>query len=137
MITMIDVENQVYTAVATTLRNRFNKIYVTGTYTPKPPRFPCVFFMETDNSTWMDSADSDSLENHVSVTYTADIYSVKQTGAKSECKKIASVVDEVMGRLGFERTSFGRTPNELDSTVYRITIMYEGIVSKDEVVYRR
>lgn len=134
---MIDVENQIYTQIATALRNEFTGIYVTGTYTPTPSQFPCVFVMETDNSSWSQSADSDSLENHVSVTYTIDVYSVSKTGAKSECKAILDVADDTLMELGFERTSLGRTPNELSSQVYRMTAMYEGIVSKDEVIYRR
>ena len=48
---MIDHENQVFTAVATALRNEYGtgNIFVTGEYVAQPPKFPAVMIVQMDN----------------------------------------------------------------------------------------
>lgn len=133
---MIDIENELFTKVATALRAQFPGIYVTGEYTRVPPRFPCVMFMEADNTPYRRSQTQDDMENHAAVLYEVDVFSNKTTGRKAECRAIIKVIDEIMMGLGFNRPFLNPIPN-VDESIYRITGRYAAVVSKDEVIFRR
>ena len=134
---MIDIENEVFAAVAGAVRNKYPAAYVVGEYVKSPSRFPCVSVVEMDNFAYDSTQSSGSLENHASVTYEVNIYSNKTSGKKSECKAIASLIDNEFATLGLSRTMLQPIPNVDDATIYRITGRYMGVVSKDKVIYRR
>ena len=134
---MIDIENDVFDTVAAKVRAKYNDIYMVGEYVKTPPKFPCVSLMEMDNQTYQLTEDSGSVENHVSVMYEVNIYSNKTVGKKSECKAIASLIDEQMLALGFARTMLQPIPNLDDATIFRMVGRYSAIISKDKVFFRR
>ena len=134
---MIDIENDVFNTVATELRSKYPDIYVVGEYVRTPPRFPCVSLIEMDNQSYQQTEDSGSVENHASLMYEVNIYSNKTVGKKTECKAIATLIDERMLALGFARTMLQPTPNMDDATIYRMTGRYSAVISKDKVIYRR
>ena len=134
---MIDIENDVFSAIATDLRAEYPSIYVVGEYVKTPSKFPCVSIIEMDNQSYRNTEDSASSENHVSVMYEVNIYSNKTVGKKMECKVIASLIDERMLALGFARTMLQPIPNLDDSTIYRIVGRYSAIVSQGKEIYRR
>lgn len=134
---MIDVENEIFDAVAEKLRESYPGIYVVGEYVKTPPSFPCVSLVEMDNQMYQQTEDSGSSENHVSVMYEVNVYSNKQFGKKKECKEIASLIDEQMLRFGFARTMLQPIPNLNDATIYRMLGRYTAVISKDKVFYRR
>ena len=134
---MIDIENEVFTAIANAVRNKYPDAYVVGEYVKSSSKFPCVSVMEIDNSAYDNTQTSGSLENHANVTYEVNIYSNKTSGKKSECKAIASLIDDEFATLGLSRTMLQPIPDADDATIYRITGRYMGVVSKDKVIYRR
>ncbi len=134
---MIDVETEIFNTVATALRVRYPKIFITGEYVRSPSSFPCVSLIEVDNQVYRNTRTSDSNENHVQVRYEVNVYSNKKTGKKAECKAIISLVDRELERLGFTRTMLQPVPNEKDATIYRIVGRYRAIVSKNKTIYRR
>lgn len=134
---MIDIENQVFDRVMKAVKKAYPKAYVTGEYVKSPPCFPCVFLSEIDNAVYRLTQDSSNSENHASVAYELSVYSNLKTGKKSECKKIAGIVDDEMSNLGFTRRFLNPIPNLTDTSVYRITGRYTAVVSKNQVVYRR
>ena len=134
---MIDIENDVFNTVATELRSKYPDIYVVGEYVRTPPRFPCVSLIEMDNQSYQQTEDSGSVENHASLMYEVNIYSNKTVGKKTECKAIATLIDERMLALGFARTMLQPIPNMDDATIYRMTGRYSAVISKDKVIYRR
>lgn len=134
---MIDVESQVFSKIATRLRETFKGIYVTGEYVKTPSSFPAVSLIEMDNVPLRRTQTSDSVENHVELMYELNVYSNKATGKKTECKKIASVVDNEMATMGFTRTMLNPIPNMDDATIYRILGRYKAVVSTENVIYRR
>lgn len=134
---MIDIENEVFDAIASAVRNEYRGAYVVGEYVKSPSKFPCVSVVEIDNSAYDNTQTSGSLENHVSVTYEVNIYSNKTSGKKSECKAIAALIDNEFATLGFSRTMLQPIPNVDDATIYRITGRYVGVVSKDKLIFRR
>ena len=134
---MIDIENEIFNSVATEVRNKYPGIYMVGEYVKTPPKFPCVSLIEMDNQSYQRTEDSGNSENHVSVMYEVNIYSNKTVGKKTECKAIATLIDERMLALGFARTMLQPIPNLDDATIYRMVGRYSAIVSKDKVLYRR
>lgn len=134
---MIDIENDVFSAVSTDVRNEHPNIYFVSEYVKVPKQFPCVSIVEMDNQSYQRTEDSASSENHVSVMYEINIYSNKTVGKKMECKVIANLIDERMLALGFARTMLQPIPNLDDATIYRIVGRYSAIVSKNKKIYRR
>lgn len=134
---MIDIENELFTKVATALRAQFSGIFVTGEYVKAPSSFPCVMFVEMDNTPYRRTQTQADMENHATVMYEVNVYSNKAKGKKTECKAIIKVIDDMMLSLGFDRPFLNPIPNLEDATVYRMTARYIAIVSKDKVVYRR
>ena len=134
---MINVENEIFTIIANAVRTAYPGAFVIGEYVKAPPRFPCVSIEESDNTAYDKTQTSDSLENHASVTYEVNIYSNKSSGKKSECKAIASLIDNEFATLGLSRTMLQPIPNLEDATIYRIVGRYMGVVSKDFKIFRR
>ena len=134
---MIDIENELFTKIATALRAEFSGIYVVGEYVNAPSKFPAVYIVEQDNTVNRATRDTSGIENFVDVMYQVDIYSNKNKGKKSECKAIAALVDEQFASLGFTRSFLNPVPNIDDGTIYRMTGRWIATVSKDNSVYRR
>lgn len=134
---MIDIESQVFSRIAARLRETFKGIYVTGEYVKTPPSFPAVSLVEMDNTPLIRTQTTDSVENHAVIIYELNVYSNKIAGKKTECKKIAAMVDEEMAAMGFTRTMLNPIPNMDDATIYRMVGRYRVTVSKDNVLFRR
>lgn len=134
---MIDIENELFTKIATALRAEFSGIYVVGEYVNAPSKFPAVYIVEQDNTVNRMGRDTSGIENFADVMYQVDIYSNKNKGKKSECKAIAALVDEQFASLGFTRSFLNPVPNMDDATIYRMTGRWIATVSKDNEIYRR
>lgn len=134
---MIDIENEVFTTVATALRVEFDGIYVAGEYVAQPDAFPAVFIIEMDNTVYRGGIDSGRIENFADVMYQVDVYSNKSRGRKAQAKAIAAKVDEQFSRMGFVRTFLNPVPNMHDATIFRMTARYQGRVDTDKNVYGR
>lgn len=134
---MIDIENEIFNAVAKEVRAKFKSAYVVGEYVKVPPKFPFVSLVEMDNTPYQKTEDSGSPENHVSLMYELDVYSNKTSGKKAECRAIAAFIDEIMLSLGFTRTMLQPIPNLDDATIYRMKGRYTAVVSKNKTIYRR
>lgn len=133
---MIDIENEVFTKIATELRSQFTGINVYGEDVRSPSSFPCVSIVEADNYTLRRTQDSGSNENHANVMYEVNVYSNKTSGKKTECKEIFAVIDGIMLGLGFTRSN--KNPVTMDeATIYRIVGRYVAIVSTNQTIYRR
>ena len=134
---MIDIESVVFNQVATKVREVFPNIFMVGEYVHSPSSFPAVSLIETDNSTFVNTIDSGSNENHANVMYEVNVYSNKTAGKKTECRDILALLDEEMLAMGFSRSTLTPVPNEYDSTIYRMVARYRATVSSDNTIYRR
>lgn len=134
---MINVETEIFDIVAKAVRNAYPDIYMIGEYVKSPSKFPCVSLVEIDNSAYRRTQTDSSVENHAEVLYELNVYSNKKSGKKSECKAIASLIDNEMAALGFSRSMLQPIPNMDDATIYRMTGRYRAVVSKDKMIYRR
>ena len=134
---MIDIENEVFSTIATVLGSAYDPISVYGEYVKSPAVFPAVMIEEKSNSALERTQDSGSLENHASLMYEVNVYSNKQTGKKSECKAIFALIDTEFQKLGFTRTTKEPIPNLDDATIYRMVGRYKAVVSTNKTIYRR
>lgn len=134
---MIDIESQVFSRVATKVREQFPNIFMTGEYVNSPSSFPAASLVEMDNSIREATIDSGSNENYVNVMYEVNVYSNKTTGKKSECKAIIALIDNEMTAMGFVRSTLTPVQNEYDSTIYRMVGRYRAAVSNNQQIFRR
>ena len=134
---MIDFNNEVFTNVATVVRDNYAAVSVSGEYTRKPSTFPAVTLDETQNVMvgWLE--DSSNEEKFAGVTYRLQVFSNKQSGKKAEARAIFATADAEMRRMGFRRVTYTTTPEIYDSTVYEISATYEAVVSTAGYVYKR
>lgn len=133
---MINIEDEVFTRVATALRSVFEGIFVTGEVVNAPPSFPCVSIVEQNNATYARTQTQSTEENHATMLYQVDAYSNKTTGKKSECKRMFDVIDNEMANMGFTRTFLNPITNPQDSSVSRMTGRYQAVASQTHVIYR-
>lgn len=134
---MIDHLNEIFTAVATKLRDAHTGITVTGEYTRMPSKFPAATLDEIANVTVDELEDSSAAETFSSLTYRLQVFSNKQSGKKAEARAIFATADHTMRGLGFRRITYTTTPEIYESTIYSITATYEAIARADGVMYKR
>lgn len=133
---MISYENEIFTKIATRLREEFNGIFVASILNLNPTQFPCVFIEEADNYPYYRSGDTKSIENHAVVMHEVNVFSNKVSGKRTEAKAIMRVIDEEYQALGFRRQTI--QPLSLDdSTKYRIASRYTAVIDDNHTVYRR
>lgn len=132
---MIDIENEIFTLVATALRTPYPNINVQGVITYSPSVFPTVCIEEIDNYSDTATRTNGSNENFTNLTYEVTIYSNKVPGGKQECKDILSVVDSTLQTKGFTRLS--KTFLQNISNESRMVARYSAKVGSDNYIYWR
>ena len=135
---MINIETEVFSTVATALRDEITGIFVSGDAIAAPSSFPAVTLVEQDNSTYQRSLDSSGREKHAVVMYEANAYSNLGSGKKKQTRAIMAIIDDEMQDMGFVR--IGSSPAEVpnaDKTIYRMVARYRATVSKNKKIHRR
>lgn len=133
---MIDIENQVFTAVYNAVTTAYTTAYVTGIYESTPSQFPAVMVVQADNPVTSATQTSTDMEYSVEPMFEVDIFSNKLGGKKEEAKAIASLVDGVFSGLGFTRKMLQPIQNPADPSIFRIKARYTALVDKNEIIYR-
>lgn len=131
---MIDLESDIYNAVAYALREAHPNVYVTSEYVNAPPSFPAVSIIENGNSV-VQRYRTLNIENAAHVMYEVNVYSNKASGKKAEAKAIANTLDDKFAEIGFTRTMRNQVTNLNDASIYRIVCRYEAIIDKDFWIY--
>ena len=132
---MIDIENDVFSYIATALRNAHAGVQVYGEYIETPAKFPAVTLVEADNRVLQNMRTSDDIEFGVLSMFEMNVYSNKASGKKAEAKAIATTADELFEAIGYTRTFREQVPNLKDATIYRIVCRYEAHIDKDLMIY--
>lgn len=130
---MIDVESRVYTKVREALLTYDPTIDVKSESVDVPESFPCVTIEEIANATLQRTQDTSLEEHYATIGYAVNVFTNNGSTKKSTAKKIANVADKAMQECMFNRTLMTPTPN-VDRTIYRITMRYEGIVGQPVTV---
>jgi len=133
---MIDLENIIFTKVATKLRETHPGIYVSGELDLNPAQFPCAYIEETDNYPLERTSDNATVENHAVLMYEVNVFSTKTVGRKSEAKSIFSTVSDVFEEMGFRRQTM-QPLNADHATKYRIVGRFVAVADHNGVIYRR
>lgn len=131
---MIDCENEVFTRVATMLREQFKGIDVSGEYVNTPSDFPHVSITMSDNP--IDPARTTGSREMAEPMFEVNIYSNKAGTKKTECKKIAAAIDKLLFSMNFVRTALTPVPNLENATIYRIVARYR-VATDGTNFYRR
>ena len=132
---MIDKANEIFTLVATKLREKYQGISVVGEYVDVPSKFPCVTFDETYNvPTNLDNA---KFNKYARVQYRVQVFSNKDSGKKAEAREIYKSVDEILQEIGLLCTSYMTTPTIYNSSIYQITAIHSGTIDNKGYIYRR
>ena len=134
---MNDFLNEIFTLVATKLREEHPGITVTGEYTRQPSKFPTATLDEIENVTVDRLEDSSAAERFSGLTYRLQVFSNKQSGKKAEARAIFATANGVLRGLGFRRITYSTTPEIYESTIYSITATYEAIADMDGTIYKR
>lgn len=139
---MIDIENDIFSAVAVPLREKYGKdakgqykIWVSGESTDVPARFPAVTIEEKDNYVFT-RASTVKIENAASVMYEVNVYTNRVGYKKQDAQEIMSFVDEILAGLKFNRTMMQPIDNLSDATIYRMVARYEATVDTDLMIYQ-
>ena len=132
---MIDIENEVFTPIAQSVRESFPGSFVTGEYVKAPSSFPHISIVETDNYATAARMDSSDTERYATIVYEINVYSNKTSGKKTECKAILDLIDKMMFSMNFRRLVKTPVPNMEDATIYRMTARYRA-ETDGEYIYR-
>lgn len=134
---MIDFENEIFTAVATDLREKHSGITVKGEYVRSPAEFPMVALSEFDNVMLDELMDSSKEEKYAGLGYRLQVFSNKVGAKKSEAKAIFATADKKIRSFGFRRKTYTTTPEIYNSTIFSIAATYEAIADANGVIYKR
>ena len=134
---MIDILNEIFTAVATPVREAHPGVMVTGEYTRQPSKFPALTLDEMQNVMVDRLEDSSDREIFSALTYRLQVFSNKTSGKKAEARAIFASADNILRRLGFRRVTYTTTPEIYDSTVYSISATYEAVADVNGTIYKR
>lgn len=134
---MIDFESALFDELYEEIIVDAPNAYITGERVSTPAKFPCISIVEIDNATFRNSLVSEREDRDIAVTYEVGIYSNKTSTKKSECKKLAGIIDKALSKRNFTRMSFIPVPNATDPSIYRMVGRYRAVISKDFLIYRR
>lgn len=126
---MIDIENLVFDTVYNALHLLYPDANITNAYDEKTAVYPTIIVRETNNVPYQKMNTDDSAENYSRLTYEVEVYSNKESVARSECKAILMDADDVMQSMKFRRIHKNR-PLNVNRTVYRQYARYEVIVGQ-------
>ena len=132
---MISIFNQVYTLLVDALHTHDTDIKTSSVYTNMHSSYPFVSIEEIDNSVYQSGSDCCEIENYANIEFEVNVYT-QNKNKKSKGDEISQVVDTLMASKGFTRYS-KTILQDTDETTYRIVLRYGGVVSKDNIVYRR
>lgn len=134
---MLNFSNEVFTNVATDVREKHPGTTVIGENTRQPSKLPALTIDETENVVVDNLEDSSNEEKFAGVTYKVQAFSNKLNGKKTEARAIFATADAAMRRMGFCRKTYTTIPEIYESTIYQISATYEAVVSAAGYVYKR
>lgn len=131
---MVDKSNEIFTLVATKLRDEFKEIKVIGESVDVPTEFPTVTIDEIYNVPIEE--DTRSLNQYAHVRYRVQVFTTGYT-KRSNARKIYKVIDEVLQSINLKCKTMSTLPEIYNSNIYQITSTYEAIIKEDGTVYRK
>ena len=112
-------------------------VTIRDTYQPIAAKFPLLTLRVMNHAVYEATVDSGSLENHAVIDVEVEVFTNAEGVKKNQAWEIMDAADFAVRSMGFVRKSCVPTPNLADSTVYRLTARYRGVVDEKNNVYRR
>ncbi len=114
-----------------------NTVIIRDTYQPVSAKFPLLTLRVVGHAVYEATVDSGSLENHAVIDVEMEVFTNAEGVKKNQAWEIMDTADGAIRAMGFVRKSCIPTPNLADSTIYRLTARYRGVVDENNNVYRR
>ena len=101
----MDIENEIITVVMKSFKENkdFKDIPIISDSDITPTTFPCIYFYQADSYDSSDKHTASREEKGNIVLFEAFVYSNTANKAKSECKNIFKVLNDVMRIEGFHK----------------------------------
>lgn len=131
---MIDVSHQIFTRIASALRDVRPEVKVVGEYLKTPAQFPCVTVDEISNLPAR--PDSGTEERYSTVTYRVQVFALREAGGRDQARALLEAVNQVLSALNFTRKSMTTGPELYHAQFYSITATYEAVIGRDGCCYR-
>lgn len=129
---MIDKSNEIFTLVATELRQKVDGITVMGESIDIPSNFPTATIDEISNIPV--EIDTKSLNEYARVTYRVQVFTTGSS-KRSDARSIYKVIDGVLQSINLRCKSMSTTPTVYNSDIYQISSSYEAIIKEDGTIY--
>ena len=131
---MIDVSNEIFTELATAIRNAHSPIQVIGESISVPAVFPCVAIDEIYNVPA--HLDTSSQESYNAVTYRVQVFA-SGDNKRAMAREIFKTVAEACWSMNLVRKTYTTTPDVYNSSIYQISATFEADVRHDGMIFRR
>ena len=131
---MIDVSNEIFTALATAIRNAHSPIQVIGESISVPAVFPCVAIDEIYNVP--SHLDTSGKESYNAVTYRIQVFA-SGDNKRAVAREIFKTVADACWGLNLVRKTYTTTPDVYNSSIYQISATFEADVRHDGMIFRR
>lgn len=131
---MIDVSNEIFTVLATAIRNTHSPIQVIGESISVPAVFPCVAIDEIYNVP--SQLDTSSRESYNAVTYRVQVFA-SGDNKRAMAREIFKTVADACWGMNLIRKTYTTTPDVYNSSIYQISATFEADVRHDGMIFRR
>jgi len=131
---MIDVSNEIFTAIATVVRAEHDPVTVIGENVRFPNQFPCVTIDEVYNVP--SQLDTSGAEPFSAVTYRVQVFCTGE-GKRAQARKIFKTVSDACWLMNLIRKTYTTTPDVYNSSIYQITATFEAEIRSDGMIFRR
>lgn len=131
---MNNIEVELFDLIANKINADYPSCKVVNQYVRNAPSWPCVMFYEADNF----AAVMDGSNNEVAtgVMYEVQVFSASEGDNKTEAVEIMGLIDSILTKMGFRRTSLTPAPNLEDATIFRLVGRYSASI-QNNTIYRR
>lgn len=127
---------EIFTIAANAVLTSYPDCRITNEFVYAPPVFPCVSIVLSDDGTKSSTRDSSKQDKYRDITVTADVYSNKQNGKKTEAEAIMQIIIDTLFPLNFNMVSC-KPANFNNSSNYRLTATFTATVGSDGTLYTR
>lgn len=131
---MIDKSHEIFTAIATPVKEKHSPIQVIGESVRVPARFPCVAIDEIYNVP--SQIDTSERETHNAVTYRVQVFCTGEN-KRAQAREIFKTISEICWGLNLMRKTYTTTPDVYNSNVYCISATFEADIREDGMIFRR
>jgi hypothetical protein len=126
---MIDIQSKIVDTIYNAVISSYPGADISTGFVEQTAIFPCVVVEEIENTPVRRTDTEDCAENFTRLTYEVSVYTDDKDHAKTEGKRIISIVDDALQALKFRRIRMNK-PLNISRTIFRQYGRWEVIVGK-------